>query len=61
MEEAGEVLLLIKTTKDRLDDLISRVQALHPYELPELIAVEAHGGLAPYLAWAIEQTREYDH
>ncbi|MBA2237898.1 MAG: divalent-cation tolerance protein CutA [Lysobacter sp.] len=61
LEEAEEVLLLIKTTKDRLDDLIGRVQALHPYELPELIAVEANGGLAPYLAWAVEQTREHDH
>lgn len=58
VEEAEEVLLLIKTTKDRLDDLIGRVQALHPYELPELIAVEAQGGLAPYLTWVDEQTRE---
>lgn len=58
VEEAEEVLLLIKTTKDRLDDLIGRVQALHPYELPELIAVEAEGGLAPYLTWVDEQTRE---
>lgn len=58
VEEAEEVLLLIKTTKDRLDDLIGRVQALHPYELPELIAVEAQGGLTPYLTWVDEQTRE---
>lgn len=57
VEESGEVLLLIKTTQDRLDELIARVQALHPYELPELIAVPAQGGLAPYLDWVVEQTR----
>ena len=36
------------------------MSVLHPYELPELIAVEAAGGLAPYLAWVAEQTREND-
>ena len=56
VEESEEVLLLIKTTRDRLDDLIGRVQAMHPYELPEVIAVEAKGGLAPYLTWVAEQT-----
>lgn len=60
IEHADEVLLLIKTAADRLDALTARVQALHPYELPELIAVEAAGGLAPYLAWVAEQTREDD-
>lgn len=60
VEQAAEVLLLIKTTDDRLAALTARVQALHPYELPELIAVETSGGLAPYLAWVAEQTREDD-
>lgn len=60
IEHADEVLLLIKTAADRLDALTARVQALHPHELPELIAVEAAGGLAPYLAWVAEQTREDD-
>ena len=60
VDRAEEVLLLIKTTDDRLPALTARVQALHPYELPELIAVEAAGGLAPYLAWVAEQTREDD-
>lgn len=60
VERATEVLLLIKTTDDRLPALTARVQALHPYELPELIAVEAAGGLAPYLAWVAEQTCDDD-
>jgi periplasmic divalent cation tolerance protein len=60
IEQADEVLLLIKTTADRQDALIARLQALHSYELPEAVAVEAVGGLAPYLQWVAEQTREDD-
>lgn len=60
IEHGEEVLLLIKTRSERLDALTARVQALHPYELPELLAVEAVGGLAPYLAWVAEQTRDDD-
>ncbi|QOY63065.1 divalent-cation tolerance protein CutA [Lysobacter sp. H21R4] len=60
VEHGQEVLLMIKTTRDQLDSLTVRVRALHPYELPELIAVEAVGGLAPYLDWVLEQTRDDD-
>lgn len=60
IETSDEVLLLIKTTHERLPVLIERVQALHPNELPEVVAVEAHGGLDPYLHWVAEQTREDD-
>ena len=50
IERADEVLLLVKTVPVRLAALQARIVALHPYELPELIAVEA-GGLPPYLQW----------
>lgn len=58
VEQGEEVLLMIKTTSDRLDALGVRLKSLHPYELPELIAVEAVGGLAAYLAWVAEQTND---
>lgn len=58
VEHADEVLLLIKTTVDRLDALGARLRALHPYELPELIAVESRGGLPEYLDWVTAQTRD---
>jgi periplasmic divalent cation tolerance protein len=60
IEQADEVLLVAKTDADRLDALTARVRALHPHELPELVAVEAAGGLAPYLAWVTEQTRPHE-
>lgn len=58
VERSDETLLLIKTAGDRFDALAERIRALHPYELPEIIAVEPVGGLAPYLGWIVEQTRD---
>jgi periplasmic divalent cation tolerance protein len=60
VERTDEVLLLIKTTRDRLDALAARVRALHPNELPELLAVEAAGGLPAYLDWVVAETRAPD-
>jgi periplasmic divalent cation tolerance protein len=47
----SEELLLIKTTQARFPALKERLLALHPYELPELIAVPVEDGHAAYLAW----------
>ncbi|MGA0588412.1 divalent-cation tolerance protein CutA [Dyella sp. KRB-257] len=46
-----EVLLVIKTTAGRFDALKTRLLALHPYELPELVALPVTDGHAPYLDW----------
>ena len=51
VESAEEVLLLIKTTTDRFAALRERVLALHPYELPELIALPVDRGHPAYLEW----------
>ena len=56
--EDHEAQLVIKTTGSRLDAAIARVQVLHPYELPECIAVETRAGLPAYLDWIRAQTRE---
>ncbi|HEY4528921.1 MAG TPA: divalent-cation tolerance protein CutA [Luteimonas sp.] len=51
VERAREVLLAIKTTRARLPALVERIRALHPHELPEVLAFEAAGGLEPWLRW----------
>jgi periplasmic divalent cation tolerance protein len=51
VERAPETLLLIKTTEARFDALVERVRALHPHELPEIIAVAIAKGLPDYLHW----------
>jgi periplasmic divalent cation tolerance protein len=47
----GEELLLIKTTSARFEALKARLLELHPYELPELIALPIELGHAAYLDW----------
>ena len=53
----SEHLLLIKTTIERFDALRERIVALHPYELPEVIAVDVARGLPPYLEWIASETQ----
>lgn len=51
VESARELLLLIKSRKRDFATLKARLLALHPYELPEVVAVGIAAGHAPYLAW----------
>jgi periplasmic divalent cation tolerance protein len=51
IETAPELLLIIKTTVGVYTRLQDRIHALHPYELPEIIAVSIDQGLPDYLAW----------
>ncbi len=54
VEREDEVLLLIKTRGERLEDLRQALVALHPYELPEIVAFAITAGHAPYLDWITE-------
>jgi periplasmic divalent cation tolerance protein len=51
-----EQLLLIKTVRERFDALRERILALHPYELPEILAVDIDRAHAPFLEWIAAQT-----
>ncbi len=51
VETAREWLLIMKTRVKDYAALETRLRALHPYELPEVIAVPIAGGSARYLAW----------
>lgn len=46
-----EALLLIKTTAAGFDGLRREVLAHHPYELPEIVAIDVAEGHGPYLEW----------
>jgi periplasmic divalent cation tolerance protein len=52
-----EVLLVIKTMADRFEAMQARLIALHPYDVPEVLAIEPAAGAAPYLAWLERETR----
>jgi periplasmic divalent cation tolerance protein len=51
VQQDDEILLLIKTTQGVYTKLEQRLRALHPYELPEIIAVPVQAGQADYLQW----------
>lgn len=58
IEQADEVPLLIKTTRVRYAALEAAIRDLHPYELPEIIAVPVECGLPAYLDWVAAETHE---
>jgi periplasmic divalent cation tolerance protein len=51
VQQETETLLLIKSTRERIGDIRQRIQDLHSYELPEILAVPVVGGLESYLEW----------
>ena len=51
VQDDAEILLVVKTRADRLEALASWVQDLHPYELPEILALPVIGGSQAYLDW----------
>lgn len=53
---ATENQLVIKTTAGRVDALISRLKALHPYDVPEILALPVAAGLPAYLQWVVAET-----
>lgn len=57
LEDEPEVLLVIKTTAHRYAELEMRLNALHPYEVPEILALPVLTGSASYLAWLAGATR----
>jgi periplasmic divalent cation tolerance protein len=52
-----EILLLIKTTRERYAALEARVRAIHPYDVPEVIALPIAYGSEPYLQWLRDMVR----
>jgi periplasmic divalent cation tolerance protein len=51
LETADEVVLLLKTTEERVAALESRLKQLHSYETPEFLVLKVEGGSAEYMAW----------
>jgi periplasmic divalent cation tolerance protein len=54
--EDGEYVLLIKTRAGRYAELEARLKALHPYKVPEIIALPVVDGSAAYVNWISAET-----
>jgi periplasmic divalent cation tolerance protein len=57
LSDEGEVLLVVKSRRPLFRQLVTRVQALHSYSVPEIIAVPILEGSMGYLNWVNEVTR----
>ena len=57
IEDESEALIIIKTTHERLPDLIRRAEELHSNNVPEIIALPILRGYQPYLDWVAEVTQ----
>lgn len=56
VEEAQEVVLILKTRGALVEAAMARVKALHSYEVPCAVAYDMAGGLPEYLAWIKDNT-----
>ena len=56
LADEAEVVVLLKTVSARLVELEAAFGELHPYRVPELIAIPAAGGLTKYLGWIEAET-----
>jgi periplasmic divalent cation tolerance protein len=57
LQDENEVLVLLKTRAEHLERLKLRILELHPYELPEVLAVPVEAGYQPYLDWLAGETK----
>jgi periplasmic divalent cation tolerance protein len=51
IEEAQETMVFFKTTRSRFSEFQDALRSMHPYEVPEIVALKIEGGLPRYLAW----------
>lgn len=57
VEEAGEVLALFKTTPVCYEAFEARLKELHPYEVPEILALPVEKAAAAYVSWVTNETQ----
>lgn len=56
VQEDQELLLMIKTRRQAVEDVIRLVRENHPYTCPEVISMDIAGGHSAYLNWVLSQT-----
>ena len=60
IEQAEEMVCTVKSRRDLFAEVCRVIRSLHPYEVPEILALTPSAGLPAYLDWIRAQTREED-
>lgn len=55
VREDREALLVLKTHRDRVGDLVRRIPELHRYDVPEVLVLNVESGSEPYLDWVTDE------
>lgn len=58
IEKDAESLLIVKTRQDLFSALKAKIVSLHPYQVPEIIALPIIKGHPPYLDWVRKETSQ---
>ena len=56
VEDAAEVLIVMKTRADVYERLQQFICDNHPYDVPEILQIPVTGGYGPYLSWVNDHT-----
>ncbi len=57
LEEDSEAVLILKTKKDKLQEVVNAVREIHSYENPAIVAIPILGGNQDFLNWIGEEVR----
>lgn len=60
IQRDSEALMILKTTVAGVEPLRERILALHPYDVPEILALPVTEGHGPYLRWVEEEVEADD-
>ena len=58
IQEDPELLLVVKTSQDKLERLMELVRSHHPYQVAEVVSLPIEAGNPPYLQWLEDSLRE---
>jgi periplasmic divalent cation tolerance protein len=57
VQDDSEIVLIAKTTEDRMPQLIEKVKSLHSYECPCIVSIPVSGGNQAFLDWIAEEVK----
>jgi len=57
IQDDTEVVMIAKTTEDRVPDLIEKVKSLHSYDCPCIVSLPVAGGHQPFLEWIAAEVK----
>jgi periplasmic divalent cation tolerance protein len=58
IQEDTEVVMIAKTTEDRIPELVEKVKSMHSYDCPCIVSLPVLGGYQPFIDWIAEEVRD---